>query len=122
MSNRGRYSLFFGYALDFSHILSSRAGFSFPRVRASFSQLFIIVSGISGCSEDGLRTRLNAFAGQVETQSPQPMQRLRSMATWPSFICSASIWQRSRQMPHPSHNSARTDTREADEMILAGSG
>ncbi len=60
-----------------------------------------MLTGTFICSLSGLRSRLNAWVGQVDTQSPQPMQRREfKTARSPSRV-KAPIWQRSTQVPQP---------------------
>jgi len=54
------------------------------------------------CWLAGLRTSVNEPVGQVDTHSPQPMQRAEFKTTRSSSRVKASIWQRSTQTPQPS--------------------
>ena len=53
------------------------------------------MSGGSVSSLSDLRTSVNAPLGQVDTHSPQPMQRSVFRATWSPSFASACIWHRS---------------------------
>ena len=78
-------------------IIRSRSSHGWLNSRQAASMLM----GTLICSLSGLRSSVNAWVGQVDTHSPQPMQRREfKTARSPSRV-TAPIWQRSTQVPQP---------------------
>ena len=78
--------------------------FGIESIRAAFSAL----CSNGGTGAPSLASSRRAFVGHIETQSPQPIQRLASLTARSSCIDRASMGHLSMQSPHPMHSSWST--------------
>jgi hypothetical protein len=92
-----------GTSRNRSRITERSIRFPVPSDLAQFSPGFVHADGHLDRSLPGLRTRVNDPVGQVDTHSPQPMQRREFKITRSPSNIRASIWQRSTQVPQPAH-------------------
>lgn len=85
------------------------AGFCYRFGAGGIGRALAMSSRISsGAPRVGSRTSERASCAHLETHMPQPIHAEVSTATTPSPIESAPNWQKSVQLPQPTHLSAAT--------------
>ena len=107
---------------DFSCIITRFLKVNLPLARPNSKIAPLKSPGTFGWSSSGLRARVIAAVGQVDTHSPQPMHLSLSTDAFSSTRWTASIWQRSSQTPQPMHVSSSITAKNGLQVKLAGLG